>query len=96
MEITFDELVVLSNTPKESDTGNKSEIALNTALMLQHPYIDQMTISSKIDELVHKGYINKDTSQKYTISDKGRKTLKSNYEAVQLLMLNVYMKVTNV
>ena len=94
MELTLEEIVVLANTPKTTEKANKFDISFATTNMLQNMKVDWNVASALIDGLVSKGYINRQNNSFYTLTNSGKKALKDSYDALQLMLLSVYTKLT--
>ena len=94
MNLTLEEMVVLSNTPLYSEhreDNAKSTIATKSQSMLMTPRLDFIVFTKIIDDLTLKGLINKSD---YTLNEKGKLALKEAYSALQILMLSIYTKVS--
>ena len=94
MNLTLEEMVVLSNTPSYSEGEDcaKSTIAAKSQAMLMNPKLDFVVFNKIVDDLVLKGFINKELSS-YTLHEKVKMSLKEGYDEVQMLMLSIYTKV---
>lgn len=90
MNLNLDELVLLSEASDSYD--KKSDLIYNTQKKLKNS--TYTVLSDRIDGLVTRGLLEHKTGQ-YKITHDGEKTLKSEYSALQILMLHLHLRVNN-
>ena len=97
MQLSLEELVILSNTPKEytddETKAGKWNIAYESYLMLNNPKHSTASLTFQIDELVIKGLVTKENHMLF-ISKKGLKALKESYNELQMMIMSIYTKIS--